>query len=115
MVSNQVIRVITGLVTDSGDPTVRKQWDTVQRRSFRRNIVCVDLNHCSLFAGLNGTQVSVVQYGDKNKAEFTWKDEQSKSRLLSLVERLPSRTAAVSTLGRGQIKACVCRRLRRHA
>uniref|UniRef100_A0A3Q3S0D4 von Willebrand factor n=1 Tax=Mastacembelus armatus TaxID=205130 RepID=A0A3Q3S0D4_9TELE len=35
--------------------------------------------------GLNGTQVSVVQYGDTNTAELTWKDAQSKSRLLSMV------------------------------
>lgn len=46
----------------------------------------------------------MVQYGDKNKAEFTWKDEQSKSHLLNLVERIPSRATAVSTLGRVQIK-----------
>lgn len=55
-----------------------------------------------MFAGLNGTHVSVVQYGDTNKAELTWKDEQSKSNLLNLVERIPSRTTrTVPTLGSG--------------
>lgn len=55
-----------------------------------------------MFAGLNGTQVSVVQYGDTNKAELTWKDEQSKSHLLNLVERIPSRTTrTVPALGSG--------------
>ncbi|XP_041794165.1 von Willebrand factor [Chelmon rostratus] len=49
--------------------------------------------------GLNGTQVSVVQYGDTNRAELTWKDEQSKSHLLSLVERIPRRTTAAPALG----------------
>uniref|UniRef100_A0A4W6D782 von Willebrand factor n=1 Tax=Lates calcarifer TaxID=8187 RepID=A0A4W6D782_LATCA len=49
--------------------------------------------------GLNGTQVSVVQYGKTNMAELTWKDEQSKSHLLNLVESIPSRTAAAPTLG----------------
>ncbi|XP_036961883.1 von Willebrand factor isoform X3 [Acanthopagrus latus] len=43
---------------------------------------------------LNGTLVSVLQYGETNTAEFTWKDEQSKSHLLNLVGRIPSRTAA---------------------
>lgn len=52
-------------------------------------------------AGLNGTQVSVVQYGDTNRAELTWKDEQSKSHLLSLVERIPRRTTAAPALGGG--------------
>ncbi|XP_073328335.1 von Willebrand factor [Pagrus major] len=49
--------------------------------------------------GLNGTLVSVVQYGDTNTAELTWKDEQSKSHLLNLVERIPSRAAAAPALG----------------
>ncbi|XP_027128551.1 von Willebrand factor [Larimichthys crocea] len=49
--------------------------------------------------GLNGTQVSVVQYGDTNTAELTWKDEQSKSHLLNLVESIPSRTTAAPALG----------------
>uniref|UniRef100_A0A8C4DJ53 von Willebrand factor n=1 Tax=Dicentrarchus labrax TaxID=13489 RepID=A0A8C4DJ53_DICLA len=40
--------------------------------------------------GLNSTQVSVVQYGQTNTAELTWKDEQTKSHLLSLVESMPS-------------------------
>lgn len=54
-------------------------------------------------AGLNGTLVSVVQYGDTNTAEFTWKDEQSKSHLLNLVGRIPSRTAAAPALGNAYI------------
>ncbi|GAA6225493.1 von Willebrand factor-like [Lates japonicus] len=49
--------------------------------------------------GLNGTQVSVVQYGKTNMAELTWKDEQSKSHLLNLVESISSRTAAAPALG----------------
>ncbi|XP_035498752.2 von Willebrand factor isoform X2 [Scophthalmus maximus] len=49
--------------------------------------------------GPNGTQVSVVQYGDTNTVELTWKDEQSKSHLLNLVERIPRRTTAAPALG----------------
>uniref|UniRef100_A0A665VPY0 von Willebrand factor n=1 Tax=Echeneis naucrates TaxID=173247 RepID=A0A665VPY0_ECHNA len=49
--------------------------------------------------GLNGTQVSVVQYGDTNKAELTWKDEQSKSHLLGLVESIQKRKTTSSALG----------------
>ncbi|KAK9516736.1 hypothetical protein VZT92_024651 [Zoarces viviparus] len=49
--------------------------------------------------GLSGTQVGVVQYGDTNTAELTWKDEQSKSQLLNLVGSIPSRTAAAPALG----------------
>nr|XP_019934117.1 PREDICTED: von Willebrand factor [Paralichthys olivaceus] len=49
--------------------------------------------------GLNGTQVSVVQYGDTNTAELTWKDERSKSHLLNRVESIRSRTTAASALG----------------
>lgn len=56
-----------------------------------------------MFAGLTGTQVSVVQYGDTNTAEVTWKDEQSKSHLLNLVESIPSRTTAAPALGSGYI------------
>ncbi|XP_076589526.1 von Willebrand factor [Chaetodon auriga] len=49
--------------------------------------------------GLNGTQVSVVQYGATNRAEITWKEEQSKSHLLNLVESIPRRTTAAPALG----------------
>uniref|UniRef100_A0A3Q4B0E0 von Willebrand factor n=1 Tax=Mola mola TaxID=94237 RepID=A0A3Q4B0E0_MOLML len=49
--------------------------------------------------GLNGTQVGVIQYGDINTAELTWRDEQSKSHLLNLVEHIPSRTTAAPALG----------------
>ncbi|XP_037308269.2 von Willebrand factor [Pungitius pungitius] len=49
--------------------------------------------------GLNGTKVSVVQYGDTNTAELTWKGEQSKSQLLDLVGSIPSRTSAAPALG----------------
>lgn len=54
-------------------------------------------------AGLNDTQVSVAQYGDTNTAELTWRDEQSKSNLLKLVENIRSRTAAAPALGSGYI------------
>uniref|UniRef100_A0A3B4Y3U2 von Willebrand factor n=1 Tax=Seriola lalandi dorsalis TaxID=1841481 RepID=A0A3B4Y3U2_SERLL len=49
--------------------------------------------------GLNGTQVSVVQYGDTNTAELTWKDQQSASHLLNLVESIPRRTTTAPALG----------------
>uniref|UniRef100_A0A3Q1AV12 von Willebrand factor n=1 Tax=Amphiprion ocellaris TaxID=80972 RepID=A0A3Q1AV12_AMPOC len=49
--------------------------------------------------GQNTTHVSVVQYGDTNTAEITWKNEQSKSELLKLVESIPSRTTAAPALG----------------
>ncbi|CAJ1056809.1 von Willebrand factor [Xyrichtys novacula] len=50
--------------------------------------------------GLNGTQVGLIQYGDTNTAEFTWKDGQSAARLLKLVENIPSRaTTAAPGLG----------------
>ncbi|XP_071393775.1 von Willebrand factor [Centroberyx affinis] len=49
--------------------------------------------------GQNSTQVSVVQYGDSSTAEVTWKDEQSKSHLLDLVESVHSRTTAAPALG----------------
>ncbi|XP_017261520.1 von Willebrand factor isoform X1 [Kryptolebias marmoratus] len=49
--------------------------------------------------GLNGTQVSLVQYGETNTAEFTWKSQQNKSNLLKLVESIPSRASAASALG----------------
>ncbi len=61
-----------------------------------------DLTPCFV-AGLNGTQVSVVQYGDTNTAELTWRDEQSKSHLLNLVDSIPSRTTAAPALGSGYI------------
>ncbi|KAF7224520.1 von Willebrand factor isoform X2 [Nothobranchius furzeri] len=49
--------------------------------------------------GLNGTLVSVVQYGETNTAEFMWKNQQSKSNLLKLVESIPSRASAAPALG----------------
>ncbi|KAI4826035.1 hypothetical protein KUCAC02_021691 [Chaenocephalus aceratus] len=49
--------------------------------------------------GLNGTKVSVLQYGVTNTAELTWKEEQSKPHLLKLVERIPNRTSAAPALG----------------
>ncbi|XP_072241877.1 von Willebrand factor [Leuresthes tenuis] len=49
--------------------------------------------------GPNGTQVSVVQYGETNTAELTWKDQQRKSDLLQLVESIPSRSSAAPALG----------------
>lgn len=61
-----------------------------------------------LFAGQNGTEVSVVQYGDTNTAEFTWKDEQSKSHLLNMVASIPRRTTAAPALGRGCMHKINC-------
>ncbi|KAF7670343.1 hypothetical protein LDENG_00018730 [Lucifuga dentata] len=49
--------------------------------------------------GLNSTQVSVVQYGDTNMVEISWKDEQSKSHLLNLVESIQSRIIVAPALG----------------
>lgn len=49
--------------------------------------------------GLSGTLVSVVQYGDTNTAEFLWSDQQSKSDLLRMVERITTRTPAAPKLG----------------
>lgn len=49
--------------------------------------------------GLSGTLVSVVQYGDTNTAEFLWGDQQSKSDLLRMVERITTRTPAAPKLG----------------
>lgn len=54
-------------------------------------------------AGLNGTKVSVLQYGVTNTAELTWKEEQSKPHLLKLVERIPNRTSAAPALGSGHV------------
>ncbi|XP_068596007.1 von Willebrand factor [Brachionichthys hirsutus] len=53
----------------------------------------------SVDVGGNGTQVSVVQYGDTNTAEFTWKEEQSKSHLLATLKQIPSRMPAAPALG----------------
>lgn len=55
-----------------------------------------------ILTGPNGIYISVAQYGDTNKVEFTWRDEQTKSQLLSLVERIPRRTSTVPALGSGQ-------------
>lgn len=52
-------------------------------------------------AGLSGTLVSVVQYGDTNTAEFLWSDQQSKLDLLRMVERITTRTPAAPKLGKG--------------
>ncbi|KAM3870572.1 von Willebrand factor [Diretmus argenteus] len=49
--------------------------------------------------GMNATQVSVVQYGDSNTPEVIWKEEQSKSHLLNLVDSIQSRTTAAPALG----------------
>lgn len=50
----------------------------------------------------------MVQYGDTNTAEFTWKDEQSKSHLLNLVENIPRRATAAPALGSGYIYKLIC-------
>ncbi|KAM8861778.1 von Willebrand factor [Synchiropus picturatus] len=49
--------------------------------------------------GPKGTHIGVIQYGDSNTAELSWKEEQSTSRLLDLVNRIPNRKAAASALG----------------
>ncbi|XP_072290554.1 von Willebrand factor [Eucyclogobius newberryi] len=49
--------------------------------------------------GPKDTHISLVQYGERNTAEITWKQEQSKSQLLNLVDRVPSRTTAALQLG----------------
>lgn len=54
-----------------------------------------------MFPGANGIQVSVVQYGATNSQEVSWNDEQGKSNLLNLVERIPRRAAAAPALGNG--------------
>ncbi|XP_034032461.1 von Willebrand factor [Thalassophryne amazonica] len=48
---------------------------------------------------LNGTHVSVAQYGRSNTADITWNKEQRKPHLLNLVERMQSRAAAAPALG----------------
>ncbi|NP_001265809.1 von Willebrand factor precursor [Oryzias latipes] len=49
--------------------------------------------------GLNGTQVSVIQYGDTNTVELWWRDHQSKTKLQEILEKAPSRTTAAPALG----------------
>ncbi|XP_047452758.1 von Willebrand factor [Mugil cephalus] len=49
--------------------------------------------------GPNATQVSVVQYGETNTAEFTWKDGQTKSALMEKLENIQSRAPAAPALG----------------
>lgn len=46
--------------------------------------------------------MSLAQYGDTNTAEFTWKNQQSKSNLLKLVDSIPSRVSAAPALGSHQ-------------
>ncbi|XP_028306519.1 von Willebrand factor isoform X2 [Gouania willdenowi] len=49
--------------------------------------------------GPNRTQVSILQYGDTNTAELTWKHEQSKQGLLKSLESLESKAGSAPTLG----------------
>lgn len=66
------------------------------------SLLCIStFNSLLMRAGLNDTQVSVVQYGDTNTADLTWKDEQSKSHLLERVESITTRTTAAPALGSG--------------
>uniref|UniRef100_A0A673AE74 von Willebrand factor n=1 Tax=Sphaeramia orbicularis TaxID=375764 RepID=A0A673AE74_9TELE len=57
------------------------------------------INDADIGRWVNGTQVSVVQYGESNTLELPWKHEQSKSRLLSQVDSIPSRPSAAPALG----------------
>lgn len=64
-----------------------------------------------MLTGPTGAHVSVVQYGDTNKVEINWRDEQSKSQLLSLVESVRSRSStgtgpALGTVRRKPTHAC---------
>lgn len=52
-----------------------------------------------MYTGIKDTQVSVVQYGDINMAEVAWKDGQSKSKLLKLLEGIQSMSTTRSNLG----------------
>lgn len=72
------------------------------RRSFKPSLA---------LTGPTGALVSVVQYGDTNNVELNWKDEQSKSQLLSLVERIPRRPStgtrpAIGTVLRKRPHGC---------
>ncbi|XP_061630178.1 von Willebrand factor isoform X1 [Phyllopteryx taeniolatus] len=49
--------------------------------------------------GSNRTQVSMIQYGDTITTEFTWVEEQIKSHLIRLVDKIPSRRTAPPALG----------------
>ncbi|XP_061898581.1 von Willebrand factor [Entelurus aequoreus] len=49
--------------------------------------------------GLKGTLVSVIQYGDTITTVFTWKEDQSKSQLLNLVDIIPTGRTAAPALG----------------
>lgn len=49
--------------------------------------------------GPNDTHIGLVQYGERNTAEMTWKQEQSTAPLLAQVDRVPSRSPAAPQLG----------------
>ncbi|XP_051916485.1 von Willebrand factor [Hippocampus zosterae] len=49
--------------------------------------------------GPDGTHVSVIQYGDTITLEFSWREQQIKSRLLGLVDNIPRRRTAAPALG----------------
>ncbi|CAL9695336.1 unnamed protein product [Knipowitschia caucasica] len=49
--------------------------------------------------GPKDTYFSLSQYGERNTAEISWKQEQSKDQLLNLVDRVPRRTPATPQLG----------------
>lgn len=61
--------------------------------------------------GPTGAHVSVIQYGNTNKLEINWMDEQSKTHLLGLVEGILSRPStgtrpALGTVHRKLMHAC---------
>ncbi|XP_064199356.1 von Willebrand factor isoform X1 [Anguilla rostrata] len=49
--------------------------------------------------GSKGIQVSVIQYGERNTVDVSWREEQSKENLLSLVDSIKKRGTTASTLG----------------
>uniref|UniRef100_A0A8C9SUE5 von Willebrand factor n=1 Tax=Scleropages formosus TaxID=113540 RepID=A0A8C9SUE5_SCLFO len=49
--------------------------------------------------GPKDTQVSVIQYGDKNTADVSWRAEQTRGNLLHLVDAMEKRRATPASLG----------------
>ncbi|XP_006633894.3 von Willebrand factor [Lepisosteus oculatus] len=49
--------------------------------------------------GPTGTQVSVLQYGDTNTIDVTWRDRQSRENLVRLVDAMSKRKATSTRLG----------------
>ncbi|XP_067090003.1 von Willebrand factor [Osmerus mordax] len=51
--------------------------------------------------GQNDTQVGVVLYGKSSTVGVSWKEEQSRTHLLDLVDKLPRKTTTAPALGAG--------------